>query len=372
MRRLPVVVLLFGAQGCTPLKPSGDRVDGGCALHHPLPPPNSATESASRSQIPSAARDLVFAIATTDFGSEPTDAGGPAYKTFGFDLDNACKGVDGCVEPSWATSSHHVGDEGIDNAYGQLIEGTYSNSANASAETPEVLFRIRDYSGAPDQDPVDVSIYVALGLARDDGSSEPVWDGKDRWNILPEFLADTGDGGALSVGQPRFHADRAYVTGFTLVARFDETLWPGEAYFAPRLLVTAHQLTIQGKLTPVGDAGAGWELPALVAGLRVSATDSLTILALQNLTAPDGGAVQYCQDKPSYDSAKQLFCSFVDVTADPNAVRSTPCDALSAGVIYHAREALLGGIKGPAPPLPGCALGILPLGTDSCDTLTDP
>jgi hypothetical protein len=343
-----------------------------CALHHPPPPPDRTDAAVLRNLASPGTMDLVFAVASTEFGSEPTDAGPPSYPTIGFDLDNTCTGMGSCIEPVWAEGGlHHDGVDGIDNAYGEIIQGVYPETVDSTVDTADVLLRIFNYSGVPDEDPVDVALYLGLGVTpRDDGGVGLVWDGKDRWTILPDFLVNP-DAGVASAYQPRFRADRAYVTGGVLVAQFDKTLWSAFVYNVPRLLVTARQLEFAGKLTQVGDAGANWELQDLVVGLRLPLADSMVGLALTPTQLDDGGVGPlYCQDTASYQAAKPLICGGADITADPTAPRSALCDAISIGLLFQAKQALLGDVAGPAPPLPVCSPDVH-FGMDTCDSLGD-
>ena len=376
--RLPFLrlALLFLA-GCTPLKQGSDTAAqrDATSCSHAVPPSPRAPDAAKAPDGSGQGTPLVFAVSSTEYGILPTDAGSPGYQSIGFDLDNTCTGAGSCVEPSWATAIHHDGKNGIDNAYGLLLStGNNPDSVESSATQTELLLRVSNYSGEPDDNQVEVSLYLALGLTRTDGGTQPVWDGQDRWTVLPETLVPPTDGSAPSVDQPLFHAGQAYVTGGVLVARFDKPLWWGGVQNRPRLLVTAYQLEIAGNLRRVDGANGMWELQDLVAGFRVSLRDAMTVLAwepntLTGAAAGDGGpAPVFCQDKATFEEVKKIdVCAYADITLDPNAPRSSQCDALSVGLLFQAKQALLGGVAGPAPPppVPGCDPSV-DLATETC------
>ena len=383
MRPSVLAALLCASPCCVPLKGSDERADATaqaqavqCDAAEPPAPPDAANGGAAAKGAPSDTSDLVFAVSQIEYGAMTSDDGGPPeYPSIGFDLDHACTGVGSCIEPSWALGSHHGGPNGIDNAFGQVVAGQVPNSLPATWYYPEILLRLRGYAGQQDQDPVDVVLYIALGLtARQDGGVGPFWDGQDRWTILPESLVQPTTGEAAGGYPPRFHANRAYVTRGSLVAEFDETLWPSGLTNAPRILVTARKLLIAGALVQPGNAGSGWELRNLVVGFRSTQTDSLKLIGRSPTVfggayaQPDGGPVTtICQDPTLYASVKPNLCGVVDITAAPTAPPTATCDALSVGMRFQARQALLGTVAGPAPDPPPCAPGVPD--PDTCDSL---
>jgi hypothetical protein len=375
----------LGVLGCTPLKAGTDRAssvteagsDSLSVCAHRLPPalppapPARPDVDASDASLP----DLVFAMSSIYYGVGSTDdAGLPAYQDVGFDLDDTCTGWgqgSSCAEPPSATASHRDGPGGVDNAAGQLklalspvplADPMDVTSANAE----ELVFGVSSYSGEPDDDQVEVSLYVAFGLTRADGQMGPVWDGNDAWTILPEMLAPLPDGGSgpLDVHQARYRDPAAYVAGGVLVAHLGGALWPAGLLLDPTYLSPVARVTLAGRLVRVG---AAWELQDLMTGVVARAPDFLAAAARWPLQT--GSAEPYCQSAASYATLKTFICSFVDISSTSTSPQA-PCDAMSGGSRLTAKQALLGAIAPPTPPLQPCAPGIDPE-ADTCETPGD-
>jgi hypothetical protein len=317
--------------------------------------------------------DLIFAVSDSEFGTKTNDnAGRPRYQDIGLDLDHTCTGEGegpSCKEPPWANADHHDGVDGIDNSAGQWAADALPggpDSTTATATVAEMMFRVHGYSGRADDDQVEVSLYVALGLApREDGGVGPFWDGYDRWRILPEMLVPPGDGGTPSVDQPQFRDDQAYVSGGVLVAKFDGALWPAGLDRAPTWLTKVEQVVIAGHLARVGDT---WELQNLVTGVRIRLPDALIAAARFPIAL---GADQYvCQLPTAYDGLRQQLCRYLDIASGPDSPSSV-CDAASGGSLLQAKPALFGDVRPPSPAtLPPCDPSVHPE-TDTCDSPAD-
>ncbi len=374
--RVALPLALLGLSGCTALKDGGDRarsvaldasadgqVASTCVHRAPPPPPNVHGSGGSL--------DLVFAVWQASFGydlSSVDDAGRPEYLGLGFDLDDTCTGEgqgDSCLEPPWAFGSHTDGVDGIDNAAGQyaaLLFPDVQDQVTTSEMASNQIFRVRGYSGDPDDDQVDVALYEGFGLRPRDGGTPDAglqWDGDDAWMILPDTLAPLTDGGAAaySLDQPRFHDDHAYVTAGVLVARLPEALWPASMPAAPSALAPVEQLVLAGNLVRVGPR---WELQHLVIGLR----DRIETLISLDARLVLSGSRPICQSATEYQGIKSRLCSFVDVASGPDSPTS-PCDSLSAGSVMDAKQVVLGGIGPSAESLP--AVCPPEVDHDSCD-----
>lgn len=350
---------LLAAQGCM-TKKSGD--DHGPACAHtlpPPPPPNVAASTGSHSY------DLLFVVSEFEAGiASYDDAGRPRYLDIGFDLDTTCTGEGestSCVEPPWATGDHTDGVGGIDNAFGQIwwLKGTDPHVTNAT--TFALLVRVRGYSGEPSDDKVEVSLYVGRLASRDTGPAGPLWDGSDRWDILPELLETSSDAEAPGLDAPRFRDVSAYVSGGVLVARFADALWTAGWKTVP--LIPVHQVVLSGSLT---QGAGGWQLQNVVAGMRIGVTDALTYGA----QFPDSvTGIPVCQVEADYMKLRNNLCPFVDI-ASVSSSPSAPCDAISSGALFQAKPAAFGAIlPAGAQVAPDCAPGIHPE-TDRCEPLS--
>ena len=191
---------IVALESCTAMKPGSDCAGSTTAptCAHRVPPSRPSVKGSGGTL------DLVFAVSYAYYGtgqSSVDDAGKPAYLGYGFDLDNTCTGEGqgpSCLEPSWADADHTDGDQGIDNALGQAVamELPVGQDGPTTETVANQIIRVRGYSGEADDDEVDVAVYVGFGLApRDGGGTGLLWDGKDRWMILPELLAPLEDGG---------------------------------------------------------------------------------------------------------------------------------------------------------------------------------
>jgi hypothetical protein len=307
------------------------------------------------------ALDLVFAANRVDFGNSYDDAGKPKFLSIGFDLDDTCTGEGqgpSCIEPPWATADHDDGVDGIDNSAGRAFFGP-SNLATAPAtsSTGTLILRVRGYSGDQDDDQVSVWLYVGVQVTpRPDGGTDPIWDGHDRWSVHPDMLVPLTDGGAVhySVDQPRFVDDQAYVSGGVLVAHWADALWMSGLTLAPRALNPVHDLVLTARLVRVGET---WELDEGVDDLLLATKELLPFVARTPTSSASTEPI--CLYKSLYESAKQQFCSYADISAEGNDPANA-CDGISGAAAFTARPALLGDIAAPPPPLPPCAPDIHP------------
>jgi hypothetical protein len=340
---------------CTPFKD-----DGPSPCEHRKPPSPPGVHGSGGNL------DLVFALTCVDYSFKFNgDDGRPSI---GFDLDGTCTGEGeglSCVEPPWASADHTDGVAGIDNASAQVWATVASDGGPCTLAPIEMIIRVRGYSGAADDDQVEVSPYLAFGLvARGDGGLDPVWDGKDQWRPLPDSLVPLGDPTAptFNKDQPRFTDKAAYVSNWTLVAHFPDALG-GTATVVP-----VKRVVIAGGLVPHGDAGSGWQLQGVVVGSRVAVPAAIPLWARLPLA---GSSSPLCSDKTSYELLKGQFCSYVDIAADTDSP-TAPCNAFSAGFRGDAKQALLGEVADASPvSTVACDPAVHP-DTDTCGPVPGP
>jgi hypothetical protein len=353
-----LAIALLVADGCL-AKKSGDDRRPACAHHRPPPPPDVTDGGGSY--------DLLFVASGYQTGTESwDDAGRPQYQSIGFDLDDTCTGEGedaSCVEPVSADGGHTDGVDGIDNAFGQIWwhKATGSDHALTTANTPAMMIRVAAYSGQPDDDQVEVSLYVGRYAAPGDGGSEPLWDGHDRWNLLRDMLAPSGDGGAPSPDEPRYRDDHAYVSRGVLVAQFPEAQWTPALANVPNALYQVHGVVLAGSLTRVG---AGWELQNVMAGGRTALPD-VFLVAAEFPDLLDGMTVPTCQVPADYVKEKQNTCPLVDIASVSDSPLA-PCDAVSWGLLFQFKQAAFGEVLSPSVSSLDCPPGIDPE-HDTCE-----
>jgi hypothetical protein len=360
---LTLAASLLAMQGCTALKPADDHPGGAahCA-HRQLPPPPAVTGRGG-------SLDLKLAVWQQELGTgSEDDAGRPRYQDIGFDLDNTCTGEGqgpSCLEPPGVPPSHyHDYVDGIDNALGQASWKVLPDVITTDPDYPTLVIRVREYSGEPDDDQVEVSLYYALGLTpRDDGRPGPLWDGLDKWAIMPQSLEEP-EAGTPSVDQPRFVDKHAYVSGYMLAARFDGALTASYLTVAPTRMWPIRHVMMAGSLRKGGDGT--WELQNATTGARIA----VNTLAQSAAWVPNGNGLPFCQFPSAYKNQVRTGCSFADIAYDGDSP-SAPCDAVSIGTQFQAKEALLGKVAEQLPTaLPSCNPSVIPE-MESCASVGD-
>jgi hypothetical protein len=287
-------------------------------------------------------------------------------------LDETCTGEGqgpSCEEPAWVPeANYHDGVDGIDNAIGLVFKDYYPGLADTltamgtdAGIDEEEIFRVRGYSGHPNDDHVEVDLYTGLGIEpRDDGGTDPLWDGNDRWQIFQDVLRPPSH----IVDEPLYVDSDAYVANYVLVAHFTNVVVPTYLPLAPDSLYPVAQLVLKGTLTY---DGSQWAVQDLVAATRVKVSDFLSSSArLPNLS---DSSHPLCETFSLYQQLQQRVCSFEDISSTLNSGPS-PCDALSGAVIMQAKQAQLGRVRPAAGPLPPCDPRVPEV--DTCQPLSGP
>ncbi len=354
---------------------------GGCAgARWPAPP---GADDPSTDDV-----DFVVAVRTLDFGEVDIEPSGPAV---GYDLDAVCTCVDeapnSCIVPSYAAANHCDGPGGRDNAAAQLIDyasvlypGVSSASLTSDLELGEwsVLVRVQGYNGTPNDTNVVASVFPSPGFQRDDcNPSAPAWDGDDRWPVSAFAIegADGGAGGTSAGGSggaggndcsdtmfdpaldtPRYTDANAYVSDGVLVASL-----PKAGLLLSTDPVEARINLVAGFLSArIAPSAEGW---TLADGLLVGRWPSADMLGTLTAVISDGAPL--CTDSPLYKALKTAACNYVDIEASLGGPTS-PCDALSFGLSFHADPARLGIVFSPTSSPLACPDETDPAG-DSCD-----
>ena len=200
-----------------------DAKDSVDMCSHAFPPPRPKVND------PSEAGDIeiVNAVRTVTVTAAPD--GGP-LPVIGFDLDGVCTcpGPESCTAP--VSGAQHCDDTGgRDNSGGHLVaqlsevsNGILNQQAINQNIDPglgySLIFRVRDYNGAPNDTQVELAIFTSDGTPQNDAGqfSQPNWDGSDSWTIdSNSVLGGVNDAGDII---PNYVDSNAYVADGVLVS----------------------------------------------------------------------------------------------------------------------------------------------------------
>jgi hypothetical protein len=331
----------------------------------PLAPQNAP----SGSQV-----DQFFALRFVDFG-ETTLSQRP-----GFNLDKTCTCCDGCVAESTCTPASDPNppksdpracdavegkpNGGIDNAFAVIIRdlaatnsdyGSSGLSDLAATGFWNVLVRVSNYNGEPNDDDVQIAFYTTTGLAPSTGtggaggsSSVPLWDGNDDWTVTRDCLAD-----GISLDAPKAIADVAYVSDGVLVGKFDDLDDRVALDVAGALRVELGYGLFSAKLE-------GTKLEDGVLGGIWTMADAFRSLATLSLDLPVLGSVKICNDPGDsstyaiYQQVRSSLCAARDSSLSPLAADVGPCDSISLGMSFRAEAIREPSTIVDTPPLEAC------------------
>ena len=307
---------------------------------------------------------LVAAVYSVDWGDDDDpDTGKPRAFSIGYDLDGRCTSLFDapvCQPVPW-TGAHMVdGPHGIDNAVGLMLHDQntvfgakvftssyFSQNAQQGTAPSPALLRVSEFSGLAFDGQVTVEWFVPALSA-----TPPRWDGMD---VLP-VAAGTADAVGDSGGLVSHFVDKsAYVTGYHLVAHFASGAPVGLA----TIPIATRDAELSADLVPV--AGR-WEMHnGLIAGHVPAASlfDKLSALSVSVV----GPAAAICRNTPSvYPLIKKWICGHTDSMLG----RGPACDALSFGLTFDTRLAIVGALAPDTAPAIYCPAGQDP-STDNCD-----
>src|ERR1041385_5427989 len=315
---------------------------------YPSPPAMSGTSAKNI--------EIVGAQYTIDLGDSPSAATEPTrFLGIGFDLDNFCTTqadpkAGTCKAPSYGFGVSD-GKGGIDNALGGLIQHVrdlitdftsdhYSEELQAGKSN--VMLHMTGWNGEPNDDQVTLSTLVAApfdSFTKD--GKVPKWDGTDAWPIA----SDTVNG---TVDKAKFTDTSAYVSNNQVVGTLDNAdlglvvqLTSIKPVILNLRLTSAFVVcNIVKQDADAGKWGYGFEKCTL--GGRWSAND--LVKQLGQYPDPLNKNAPLCRGTTEYETFKKQICSQTDVTADPTLGPTKPCDALSMGVTYTMKQAMLGDV----------------------------
>src|ERR1041385_5279840 len=317
---------------------------------YPSPP---ATSGSSNKEI-----EIVGAQYTIDLGDAPKTASGDDpkhYLDIGFDLDKQCTTATNLTAGTCKLPPYGLGivdgKGGVDNSLGKLIQTvrdlitdftSHHYSEELQAGKSNVMLHMTGWNGEPNDDQVTLSTLVAApfdSFTKD--GKVPKWDGTDAWPIA----SDTVNG---TVDKAKFTDTSAYVSNNQVVGTLDNAdlglvvqLTSIKPVILNLRLTSAFVVcNIVKQDADAGKWGYGFEKCTL--GGRWSAND--LVKQLGQYPDPLNKNAPLCRGTTEYETFKKQICSQTDVTADPTLGPTKPCDALSMGVTYTMKQAMLGDV----------------------------
>lgn len=316
---------------------------------------------------PKGDRDLgpiVVAVASMRLGSvdEQGVVDQNAWQEMGFDIDGVCTASETCPSedppPSCKAGASQLPRDGKycrDNTFGKLeysaalvpqLSKKYGLSDDAfncalCVGHYTFLIKVTGYSGEPDDDRVRVDLYPSPGLEKPLpwDCSQPSWVNQPcftpdmPWTVLEDPLVDKRGGPDLP--DSKISDDNAYVRdGYVVMQLPQNTLvwFPGY-----KGLVVAYPIRVQKGLV-VGKLAKGadnvWSISDGVIAGRAKKEDIVGGFRL----------IGFCEtnDKDNYELMNTFINDNLDVLADGRSDPNAPCDAMSIGVLFTARQAKAG------------------------------
>lgn len=303
-----------------------------------------------------------------------------AWEDFGFDLDNTCTASPTCdperyISSCKRTQAGTVPDGNLcrDNNFGKL-QFLVSGSADVGGRYGlndgffncglcygkyNILIRVTGYNGTKNDDNVRVDLYRSPGLETEiplteckAGLEPPIcwWVSNAPWTIDRNGTADPT---SQVFPDAKIFDAHAFVRDGYLIAFLPpkSLLWfPGHFLDTTTFPLQLTNGIVSARISRANDGT--FQLTDGVIGGRVTEQDIL--LGFRQ--------VGLCEGEPLVDVAKTAVHSNLDVTADPNAPPDTPCDSISLGLVFSARQANAGSlVDGPelveCPPPPNAGAG---------------
>lgn len=270
-----------------------------------------------------------FAVDTISFGEDN------AWKKIGYNLDkkvSTATSKDVCTKADRASDNVHLdGERGIDNAFGNIIvsvlrdlPGLEQPSGTVNAElkkgTFSVLLETKGLAGDPAQSADGLSGQLFVGAEL----KNPTFTTADKWPVRPELL----NGGTVESGS-KVKFTNAYIAEGTFVSG-DRTNIALDVSFGS----VAVKLNIRNALvtfkTPSGSN--------LAEGVIAGVVQTSDVLGVIDTLAPTFDP-QFCDPNNNLvKTIKETIAQASDIMADGTNAPGTPCDAISIGLGFTAKE----------------------------------
>ncbi|HWL85246.1 MAG TPA: hypothetical protein VNO21_05560 [Polyangiaceae bacterium] len=328
-------VALF--QGCSSddSNGGGGNPEGGTGdLLHPPGPGGSATTSTEERNF---AIQKLFLGHTNRDGTQNLDA----WQTFGYDLDGkatTATSTDVCTPLGADTGKQVDGPHGVDNSFGYNVMPLLTYVASTAQDDINTAIGNGAFTAMIDvKGLTDDATQTATGLsAKFFGgstlSSKPTFTTADKWPVTYESLVN-GD-----VNDPKIQFPNGYITSGTWV---NAQSGAGSITIALVLQSSTVNLTIRNAIITFEHSAPGDAANGIIAGV-VKTQDFLDALD------PAVAAVGACSTFATIGVPGIREAS--DMLSDGTNVAGQPCDAISIGVGFTAKQ--IGAPAGPADPVP--------------------
>jgi len=271
-----------------------------------------------------------------------------AWKQFGFDIDGKISteaSTDLCAPAQGGKKSsvYPDGDSGIDNSFGKnllpILSGVsadYSTQVNESISGGHftILLDIAQLGAATDYNPLSTRAYRGgeLGLA-------PKFDGSDAWPVRADSLLNPGDLASAKLQMPS-----SYVTGNTWVSGpSDAVLQLPLGSNGLDMTFTIHHVLLAMDLAPDHQSATN----GTISGVLDTEEFIAELKKFAGAFSPD-----LCSESTIESIANQMRQTS-DIMIDGTAGNpAQPCNAISIGLGFDARQMQLGGFQSAPPPAP--------------------
>ncbi|HNS99964.1 MAG TPA: hypothetical protein PLJ27_00945 [Polyangiaceae bacterium] len=306
---------------------------------------------------------LVFAVRSMRLGS--LDRNGnlspTAWQDIGFDLDGTCTRSPTCSTPEPIFSCKSpiplvAGDGNFcrDNRFGELEYAISTNddiglrfglndhtfNCSLCVGAYNMLFKISDYNGKPNDATVRVDIYPSPGIETLKGidcqtqkswNADECWQKSDTWFVQSDYVNESV--GQQVVGNSKLDDSTAYVRDGYVVARLRDNT----RFWFPddRGVATAFPLVVQGGVVTgklVQDQEGNWTLTDGIIAGRMDTKDAIDSFRFIGL----------CPGDPLSSTVEGFAKAWADVLSSGAILPEVTCDALSVGIAFEASEATIG------------------------------
>jgi hypothetical protein len=317
---------------------------------------------------------IQLATSRMRFGSADDDkplTGNPAaWQEIGFDIDESCTASETCTADGEPIVEHACknsllipfdGKQCRDNQIGNLFPvaalspivgplfGVTEPNWNCALHRGELtlFLKVSDYDGQPNDSSVRVDLYTSTGLqalpnwtctSGPEGSVAPDWFNQapwlhiEHWKIAQRSIALNAQNPPPELPDSKYADVAGFVRDGWLFAQFPAAteLWlNGERGHVPGFRLQLHRAVMVGKL---GKAQNGtWTLTQGTFGAVVLPSEILGSFR----------EIAFCENMcDAYDSVVQYLNTHQDaLSGTSEKLPDTPCNALSIGIAFEARQA---------------------------------